>query len=87
MSSPGTNEAFADIREEIAAEDAADPAQKRLGLFFWVCVGFIVLVAFLATFASLLPLPNPDLGNYDWSRTRVRPGATCSGPTTSIATS
>jgi len=29
-----------------------------------VCAGFIVLVAFLATFASLLPLPNPTLGNY-----------------------
>jgi peptide/nickel transport system permease protein len=59
-----TNEAFADIKLEIEAEEAADPTKKRLGVFFWVCVGWIVLVAFLATFASLLPLPNPDLGNY-----------------------
>jgi peptide/nickel transport system permease protein len=34
-------------------------------VFFWICAGFIVLVAVLATFASLLPLPNPDLGNYN----------------------
>ncbi len=58
------NEAFADIKEEIAAEAAADPTKKKLGVMFWVCCGFIVLVAVLATIANLLPLPNPDLGNY-----------------------
>jgi peptide/nickel transport system permease protein len=56
---------LADIREEIAAEEAADPTKKKLGVLFWVCAGFIVLVAVLATFASVLPLPNPDLGNYN----------------------
>jgi peptide/nickel transport system permease protein len=60
-----TNEAFADLRQEIEAEEAADPTKKKLGVFFWICVGWIVLVAFLATFANLLPLPNPDLGNYN----------------------
>ena len=60
-----TNVAFADIREEIAAEEAADPTKKRLGVFFWICAGFIVLVTALAIFANLLPLPNPDLGNYN----------------------
>ena len=60
-----TNEAFADIKEEIAAEAAADPTKKKLGAFFWGCAGFIVLVALLATIANLLPLPNPDLGNYN----------------------
>jgi peptide/nickel transport system permease protein len=60
-----TNEAFADIKGEIAAEAAADPTKKRLGPLFWICAAFIVLVALLATFASLLPLPNPDLGNYN----------------------
>ena len=59
-----TNEAFADLKEEIAADAAADLTKKKLGVFFWICAGWIVLVAFLATFASLLPLPNPDLGNY-----------------------
>jgi len=55
---------LAEIKEEIAAEEAADPTRKKLGWLFWVCASFIVLVALLATFASLLPLPNPDLGNY-----------------------
>ena len=43
----------------------ADPTKKKLGLFFWVCAAWIVLVAVLATFANLLPLPNPNLGNYN----------------------
>jgi peptide/nickel transport system permease protein len=59
-----TNEAFADIKEEIEADAAANPTKKKLGVFFWICVAWILLVAILATFASLLPLPNPDLGNY-----------------------
>jgi peptide/nickel transport system permease protein len=59
-----TNEAFADIKEEIEADAAANPTKKKLGVFFWICVVWILLVAILATFASLLPLPNPDLGNY-----------------------
>jgi peptide/nickel transport system permease protein len=60
-----TNEAFADLRQEIVAEEAADPTKKKLGVFFWLCVGWILLVAVLATIANLLPLPNPDLGNYN----------------------
>jgi peptide/nickel transport system permease protein len=59
-----TNEAFADIKQEVAAVDAADPTKKKLGPLFWICVGWIVLVAVMATIANLLPLPNPDLGNY-----------------------
>jgi peptide/nickel transport system permease protein len=60
-----TNEAFADLKEEIAADAAVDPTKKKLGVFFWICVGWILLVAILATFAALLPLPSPDLGNYN----------------------
>jgi ABC-type dipeptide/oligopeptide/nickel transport system permease subunit len=56
---------LAEIKEEVAADAAADPSRKKLGVFFWVCAAFIVLVAVLATFASFLPLPNPTLGNYD----------------------
>jgi peptide/nickel transport system permease protein len=59
-----TNEAFADIKEEIAAEEATDYTKKKLGPLFWICAAFIVLVAVMATIASLLPLPNPTLGNY-----------------------
>jgi peptide/nickel transport system permease protein len=60
-----TSEAFPDIEEEIAAEEAADPTKKRFGVFFWICVGWIALVILLAVCANLLPLPNPDLGNYN----------------------
>ena len=60
-----TNEAFADIKGVIQAEEAADPTKKKLGVLFWMCVGWIVLVALAATFASVLPLPNPNLGNYN----------------------
>jgi peptide/nickel transport system permease protein len=56
---------IAEIKQEIDAEEAADPTKKKLGVLFWICVGWIVLVAVMATMANLLPLPNPDLGNYN----------------------
>jgi peptide/nickel transport system permease protein len=56
---------IAEIKQEIVAEEAADPTKKRLGPLFWLCVGWILLVAVMATIANLLPLPNPDLGNYN----------------------
>jgi peptide/nickel transport system permease protein len=56
---------IAEIKQEIEAEEAADPTKKKLGVLFWICVGWIVLVAVTATIANLLPLPNPDLGNYN----------------------
>jgi peptide/nickel transport system permease protein len=59
-----TNEAFADIKEEIVAEEAADPTKRKLGVLFWICAGWIVLVALAAIFANLLPLPNPDFQNF-----------------------
>jgi peptide/nickel transport system permease protein len=59
------SEAFADLKEEIVADEAAETTKRKLGVLFWLCCGFIVLVAALATFANLLPLPNPDLGNYN----------------------
>jgi peptide/nickel transport system permease protein len=54
-----------EIKAEVAAEASGYATSKKLGVFFWVCASFIVLVALLATFASVLPLPNPDLGNYN----------------------
>jgi len=57
--------AFSDIEAEIEAEIEADPARKKLGVFFWICVGWIALNILLALTANLLPLPNPDLGNYN----------------------
>jgi ABC-type dipeptide/oligopeptide/nickel transport system permease subunit len=57
--------AFSDIEAEIEAEKEADPTRKKLGVFFWICVGWIALNILLALTANLLPLPNPDLGNYN----------------------
>ena len=64
MSSVITDD-IAEIKQEIVAEEEADPTRKRLGPLFWICVGWIVLVAVMATIANLLPLPNPNLGNYN----------------------
>ncbi len=38
---------------------------KKLGLFFWICVGWIGLIVLLAIIANLLPLPNPTFQNYN----------------------
>jgi peptide/nickel transport system permease protein len=47
-----------------SAHEESDPTQKRLGPFFWICVGWISLVVLLALLANLLPLPNPTFQNY-----------------------
>jgi peptide/nickel transport system permease protein len=39
-------------------------AQKRLGLFFWICAGWIGLIIVVAIFANLLPLPKPAYENF-----------------------
>ena len=38
--------------------------QKRLGVFFWICSGWIGLIILAAVFANVLPLPNPDFQNF-----------------------
>ncbi len=48
-----------------AALPPAGGDRKRLGIFFWVCVGWVVLNIVLAVFANLLPLTNPDFQNYN----------------------
>jgi peptide/nickel transport system permease protein len=42
-----------------------DTTTKKLGLFFWICVAWILLVIVMALIANLLPLPNPTIGNYN----------------------
>jgi peptide/nickel transport system permease protein len=56
---------FSDIEAEIEAEKEADPTTKKLGVLFWICVGWIAVNIVLALTAGLLPLPNPTLGNYN----------------------
>jgi peptide/nickel transport system permease protein len=41
-----------------------DLTKKKLGTFFWICLGWIGLVILVAIIANLLPLPNPDFQNY-----------------------
>jgi peptide/nickel transport system permease protein len=51
---------------EVALEAETDLTKKRLGILFWVCVGWIALVTLLAIFAGVLPLHDPTIGNYNW---------------------
>ena len=83
-----TNEAFADIKEEIVAEEAADPTKKKLGVLFWICAGWIVLVALGGHLRQPAPAAQPRTwGTTTACRTRGPGGATSSAPTTSTATS
>jgi peptide/nickel transport system permease protein len=52
----GAPTAVLDVAKETGAEMTA---KKKLGIFFWICVGWVSLMILLAVFASLLPLPNP----------------------------
>jgi peptide/nickel transport system permease protein len=45
-----------EVEQEVEQENRA---QKKLGIFFWICVGWVSLMILLAVFASLLPLPDP----------------------------
>ncbi len=47
-----------------AIDEEGDPTKKKLGVFFWICSGWIALVIILAIIANLLPLPNPTFQNY-----------------------
>ncbi len=49
--------AIADQAIAPAATDAA--VKRRLGIAFWLCVGWIVLIVLLAIFAKQLPLKDP----------------------------
>jgi peptide/nickel transport system permease protein len=62
-----SNAAFA-VRPEttlLTGTAADDAVQKKLGVFFWICAGWIGLIVLLALIANLLPLPNPDFQNYN----------------------
>lgn len=50
------------LQVEAAAVDASSPVKKRrkLGVFFWLSLGWVGGVIFLAIFANLLPLPDPN---------------------------
>jgi ABC-type dipeptide/oligopeptide/nickel transport system permease subunit len=49
----------------LVAEAERPRPRERLGVLFWVCVGYLALNVVGALFASLLPLPDPLYGNYN----------------------
>jgi peptide/nickel transport system permease protein len=53
------------VAAELAVVETAPTSDKRLGWFFWLCVGWIGAIILLAIFASLLPLPNPTFQNFN----------------------
>ncbi|MDP7549817.1 MAG: ABC transporter permease [Acidimicrobiales bacterium] len=58
--SPATVEPAARPAGADAEPDADRAAQRRLGITFWVCIGWILLVTAAAIAAPLLPISDPD---------------------------
>ncbi|NOJ38573.1 ABC transporter permease [Bradyrhizobium australiense] len=52
---------MATLELEVAEEAVTQPARKarRLGILFWVAIGWMTLVFAVAVFAPVLPLPSP----------------------------
>ncbi len=44
------------------ADEIAEP--RKLGVVFWICIGWVALILFGAIFANLLPLQSPTFQNY-----------------------
>ena len=61
---PSPRRCWTPRRRSSVGRGPAAPAKKRLGLFFWICAGWIGLIILVAIFANLLPLPNPDFQNF-----------------------
>ncbi len=52
-----------ELVEEVSVHDRPE-RQRRLGVLFWICVGYLVLNVLAAILANVLPLPNPLIQNY-----------------------
>ena len=52
---------MATLELEVAGEAVTQPARKgrRLGMLFWVAIGWLLFVFAVAIFATVLPLPSP----------------------------
>ncbi len=58
--------AFGDTAGAMTAEMTPPGGNDgNLGIFFWLSVGWVVLIILFAIFAALLPLPNPTYQNYN----------------------
>ena len=70
------------IDREVLAPGAvpSDAVKKKLGLLFWICVGWFGVVILLAALAPLLPIPDPgksipcDAKVYPRGCSRLTPG-------------
>ena len=49
---------------EIAAVDAPTRARPKWGVFFWICIGWLSLLAFMVCFVNFLPLQSPINPNF-----------------------
>lgn len=63
LPAPPTPAAPAAPAGEAGAERVV-PLWRRLGVPFWLATAWIVLIVILAATASILPLQNPDYGNF-----------------------
>lgn len=54
---------MSDLQDEAPLVEKSEK-REPMGVFFWVCVGWIVLNVFGAIFANVLPLQNPLNQNY-----------------------
>jgi peptide/nickel transport system permease protein len=52
-----------EVVEEAGVRDRPE-RKKRLGILFWICVGWIALNVLAAIFANILPLQDPLFQNY-----------------------
>jgi peptide/nickel transport system permease protein len=53
---------MATLELDVAEEAVSQPERKkgrRLGILFWVAIGWLIFVFAVATFATVLPLPSP----------------------------
>lgn len=57
-----SGEELAELNE---AAPEADLLEKKLGLAFWLCVGWLVTIVLAAVFADWLPLKDPDANYID----------------------
>src|SRR5665213_2384008 len=60
-----TDEAILDMQQHEPVDPNVEPLKKRpFGFLFWFAIGFVTVVVFSAVLANLLPLQNPNFGNY-----------------------
>lgn len=54
--------------EHVEVSEESEPGRRGLGglgIFFWICVGYVALNVLAAVFAGVLPLPDPMYQDYN----------------------